>query len=164
MVTGTQTISGNVFADDGGTNGTVADGLMSGGEAGISSVAVTLYVDVDLDGIVDETDLQIATADSAADGSYSFANLPDGSFLVVVDPTDTNLPTSWGMTTSQARAVVIVRIGDRRHQLRLRSRRRRHQDADWFQPGRRGCDHQLQHRGLEPARRGRSHRPVLAIV
>ena len=69
-------------------------------ETGIGSVAVYLYRDLDGDGALDPTDPTFGVTSSAADGSYSFPNLPDLSdWIVVVDAAGTFL--SGGTQTTQ---------------------------------------------------------------
>ena len=105
---GTLTIGDTVFADDGGTSGILGDGVQSGGEAGISDVAVTLYVDIDGDGVATpDVDLVWGTAQTNATGAYSFTNLPDGDFVVVVDSSDDDIPSGWGVTTGDSHAVAL---------------------------------------------------------
>ena len=70
-----------------------ADGILDGGEAGLNGVTVSLYSDVDADGIAEPgTDDGAATtttttANNAAggglDGEYQFANLVPGNYFVV---------------------------------------------------------------------------------
>jgi uncharacterized repeat protein (TIGR01451 family) len=65
------------------------DGLQSGpGETGISGVGVSLYVDANGDGSY----VLLAVANTSAAGQYLFPNLPAGSFRVVVDISDPDLP------------------------------------------------------------------------
>ena len=69
-------------------------------ETGVGSVSVYLYRDLDGDGVLDPTDPTFGVTTSAADGSYSFPNLPDLSdWIVVVDAAGTFL--SGGTQTTQ---------------------------------------------------------------
>ena len=62
---------------------------------GLPDISVTLFEDVDGDGVIDiGIDALIATTSTAADGSYLFGNLPDGNYLVTVDEADPQFP--WG--------------------------------------------------------------------
>lgn len=79
---GTNSIQGNVFRDANNNS------LYDGGEKGLTPITVTLSADLDGDGDYQ----QIASVDSASDGSYSFSNLPDGDYRVVVDHADPQLP------------------------------------------------------------------------
>jgi len=111
-IQGTLNISGTVFEDDGSGVGAVsADGLLNGSEPGHGSVTVTLYLDNNADGIIDITDTIWASTVSANDGTYSFANLPDGNFIVEIDKTDVDLftgsTTGWGLTTAENFAVTL---------------------------------------------------------
>lgn len=114
LITGNNTLSGTVFKDDGVTGGIYGNGTQDGTEAGIGAgVIVSLYYDVDGDGLLGSSDLLYGTTTSAANGSYSFTSLPDGPFLVVVKKYDgatsdginnavndaTFGATGWGSTT-----------------------------------------------------------------
>ncbi|MEL6589494.1 MAG: SdrD B-like domain-containing protein [Bacteroidota bacterium] len=74
------------------------DGLI---ETGISYIGVTLYVDLNRDGVYDT----VRTTQTNFLGNYSFDDLPDGDFEIVVDSTDNGLPTdpvgnAYSLTTS----------------------------------------------------------------
>ncbi len=73
-------IRGTVYDDING------DGSISAGDAPIGGVVVTLYADANDDGIPDGPAL--ATTTTLTDGTYVFANRPNGTYLVVeTDPT-----------------------------------------------------------------------------
>ncbi|NNC88897.1 MAG: hypothetical protein HKN82_10615, partial [Akkermansiaceae bacterium] len=65
LLTGNNSLGGTVWKDSD------RDGTLNGGETGIQDVQVSLYFDVDGDGVIDEGDPLIATRDTAADGTYS---------------------------------------------------------------------------------------------
>jgi len=90
IITGNNTMSGNVFQDTGtGVGGIFANGTKDGTEPGIGAgVIVTLYYDFNGNGEVDSSDIQYATTTTAAAGTYSFSNLADGPYLVVVKKYD----------------------------------------------------------------------------
>ncbi|MBX3061138.1 MAG: hypothetical protein KF770_32160, partial [Anaerolineae bacterium] len=84
------------------------DGIQDGGaETGIANIGVTLYYDANGNGVLDDSDPQVATATTDGAGAYTFANLPDGRYIVVVDAADTDLPIGYGPTTPQTRAVAL---------------------------------------------------------
>ncbi len=84
---GNSTLGDTVFVDWN------ANGTEEVAEEGIGSVTVWLYEDQDGDGAVNHaTDALVATTVTAADGSYSFSNLPAGNWIVVVDLADPDLP------------------------------------------------------------------------
>ena len=87
--TGSSTIGDTLFTDWDG------DGTQDAGDEGIAGVTIFLYEDEDGDGVVDPEDALIATTTTAADGTYSFAGLPADDYTVVVDETDTDLPSTW---------------------------------------------------------------------
>ncbi|MCP3877540.1 MAG: DUF11 domain-containing protein, partial [Sulfitobacter sp.] len=85
-------------ADPSGTIGSIgnyvwldenADGVAQSNEVGIAGVTIDLYVDGNSNGLIDPGEQRIATVTSAADGSYSFTNLPADTLSYVVDVTDT---------------------------------------------------------------------------
>ncbi len=81
-------------------NDTDGDGVRDGGETGQGGVTVTLRSDGDGDGVYESL---VATQTSAGDGSYEFANLPAGAYLVSVAP-----PSGRSVTTSVAYAVNLA--------------------------------------------------------
>ncbi len=94
---GTNTIGSQVWFDDGAGGGSIADGTQDGAEAGIPTVDVNLYYDFNNNGVLDDDDILYSTQTTIADGSYSFTNVPDGLFFVIVDESDIpigNVPTT----------------------------------------------------------------------
>ena len=90
LVQGNNSLSGTVFKDDGvGASTIYGNGVKEANEGGIGAgVIVTLYYDVNGDGLVNTGDLVYGTTTTAAAGTFSFSNLPDGPFLVVVKKYD----------------------------------------------------------------------------
>ncbi|HVR40222.1 MAG TPA: SdrD B-like domain-containing protein, partial [Thermoanaerobaculia bacterium] len=89
LITGNNTLSGNVFKDNGTGGGTYGNGTKDGTEAGIGAgVVVTLYYDANADGVVDSGDITYGSTTTSAAGAYSFTTLPDGPYLVVVKKYD----------------------------------------------------------------------------
>ncbi|HRQ37163.1 MAG TPA: SdrD B-like domain-containing protein [Chloroflexota bacterium] len=85
-----------------------ADGIQDGGaETGIADIGVTLYYDANGNGVLDDTDPQVAATSTDGSGGYTFGNLPDGRYIVVVDAADNDLPVGFGPTTPQRRAVAL---------------------------------------------------------
>lgn len=95
VVLGNNMLSGTVFRDI-GTGGLFANGLKDSAEAGIANVTLSLYMDTNNDG---KGDVLVGTAVSNGSGGYSFANLPDGNFVVVIDTADPDLPVGYTTTT-----------------------------------------------------------------
>jgi phosphatidate phosphatase APP1 len=105
VVTGSFAISGTVFNDD-GAGALYADGVKDPvSESGIASVDVLLYYDADSDGVVDDGDILVDSTTSAGDGTYSFASLANGSYLVVVDTADA--PAGTTLTTDETLPVTL---------------------------------------------------------
>lgn len=63
------------------------DGLRVDTEDGVDGVALSLYLDVDVDGIPDST-TPIATTNTDADGYYIFDGLTAGTYIVGIDPSN----------------------------------------------------------------------------
>ena len=89
IVTGNNSLSGNVFKDDGVTGGIYGNGVKDGLEAGIGAgVSLTLYYDLNGDGAIDSGDVPYGSTTTSVAGAYSFSSLPDGPFLVAVKKYD----------------------------------------------------------------------------
>ncbi len=74
------------------------DGIQDSGEEGLPNITVLLYEDEDNDGVRDPEDALIATTATDANGVYTFNNLPNGNYLVVVDTADADFPPSHTQT------------------------------------------------------------------
>jgi hypothetical protein len=78
---------------------------LDGGEAGLESVALTLYADVNADGVLDANDTVIASTTSAADGTYSFLHVCIQNTIVAVTvPSDTG-DFTYTLTTAGTQAI-----------------------------------------------------------
>lgn len=107
LVQGPNRIEGTVFADN-GAGAAFANGVRDTGEGGLNGVAVSLYYDTDGDGTAESL---YVTLDSAGDSTYSFANLPDGIYSVVIEPQDPSVPATYGLTTVVAHLVSLDPTG-----------------------------------------------------
>ena len=74
-------IGNRVFYDDGGTTGTLNNGIMDGDEAPVENVRVELYRD-DGDGAFDAGDSLVNYDETDANGYYLFDQLPPGDYFV----------------------------------------------------------------------------------
>lgn len=99
IVTGA--ISGTVFTDSN------ANDTHDTGETGLQDISVTLYSDINSDGSVDAGDTIVRIAYSDTNGDYSFSNLPDGNYLLLVDSSDTDLPAGLTLGGSNPLAVTL---------------------------------------------------------
>ncbi len=99
LVTGSNSIGDVVWHDADG------DKSVDAAETGIASILVELYWDANGDGSLDSSDLLITSAVTNGSGAYSFANLPDGDYIAVVDRADPDLPDGYAPTTRTALAV-----------------------------------------------------------
>ncbi|HEX5688490.1 MAG TPA: SdrD B-like domain-containing protein, partial [Roseiflexaceae bacterium] len=102
LVRGANTLSGSVFQDTGAGGGSYGNGVRDGAEASISNVVVSLYLDLDGDGV---GDLLVGRVPSAS--TYSFANLPDGTYIVSVDDGDATIPAGYTNTNVTTRTVAL---------------------------------------------------------
>jgi hypothetical protein len=85
---GTATLSGFVY-DDGGPGITSPGNTITGEDTPLTGVIVTLYNDLNSNGIAEPGEL-VDTTVTLPDGSYSFPNLANGNYLVVeTDPLGT---------------------------------------------------------------------------
>ena len=99
LVLGNNGLSGTVFADIGTGGGGFANATQDGAEAGLSNILVSLYYDYNTNGVYDGPDLLLYSTNSATNGFFSFTNLFDGQFLLVVDYLDADLPNGYTATT-----------------------------------------------------------------
>lgn len=83
------------------------DGAVDSGEAGLANVTVRLYQDANGNGVVDPGETLLAKTETDAAGNYSFTNLPAGDYVVVVDESDSDIPTS----LSASRNPIAVTLG-----------------------------------------------------
>ena len=75
------------------------DGARDPGEAGVPNVTVSLYSDANRDGTIDPgVDIILATDITDSDGKYLFEELPNASYIVVVDTADPDFPTDVSAT------------------------------------------------------------------
>jgi len=112
VVEGPNSIGDTVFLDDGSGGGTALDGVQNGTEPGIASISVNLYWDKNGDGLLDGDDVFLSTTATDGSGNYSFPNLPDGDYIVVVDKTDADLPYGYSPTTADEIAVTDLGVGN----------------------------------------------------
>jgi uncharacterized repeat protein (TIGR01451 family) len=86
------TVGDRVYRDDNG------DGTQAANEPGINNVTVQLYRDNDANGIFSVGDTLVATTVTATvngnAGSYQFTGLTPGKYVVRVDSTDVDLPST----------------------------------------------------------------------
>ena len=96
-----------VFNDNGqGDGGTADDGIRNGDEPGISGVTVTLYRDVDNDGVFEpggDDGVALGSLVTDADGKYLFSGLADGWYWVSLDSTQAAL-TGFSLSPTAAPA------------------------------------------------------------
>ncbi|MCA9168668.1 MAG: hypothetical protein KDB23_13430 [Planctomycetales bacterium] len=111
LVAGTLSISGKIFLDDGGVGGTSGDGLRQAGETTyLTNISVTLYPDLDGDGVLDpdeEAAPRTTTVSAGATGDWSFTNLPDGQYLVQIQADDPDRPTGYVLSTDEVIPVTL---------------------------------------------------------
>ena len=88
------------------------NGSQDAGEEGLSNITVYLYEDEDNDGVIDPEDAIMATTSTDANGNYSFPNLPDGDYIIVVDPSDADYPGNHAQTEDADGACPSVTCDD----------------------------------------------------
>ena len=89
VITGNNTLGGNVFQDTGTGAGIFGNGTKDGTEPGIGAgVVVTLYYDLNGDGVAGSGDIVYASTTTSAAGAYTFSNVADGPYLVVIKKYD----------------------------------------------------------------------------
>ena len=99
IISGGATISDVVFLDNGDGGAAIGDGLQSGTEPGLSGVTVKIYNDKNDNGKLDQTDIYVSQTVSLSDGTYSFVDLSDGDYLIILDLNDADIPVGLTNTT-----------------------------------------------------------------
>ena len=104
-------LSGTVFRDDGAGGAITGDGVRGGSETFLPSVGVSLYLDEDGDGKLDDGELLWeTTSSSTVDGSFSFTQLPAAKWLVMsaTRNTDTDVPVGYVPSTDTLVPVTLT--------------------------------------------------------
>jgi uncharacterized repeat protein (TIGR01451 family) len=76
-------LSGTVYEDDG--YAVPGNGSFDTNDVAISNVTITLYRDINSDGVADANE-EIASTVTDTTGDYLFSNLPDGDYIIVETP------------------------------------------------------------------------------
>ena len=100
LVNGEYAIDVVVFEDDGTASGVYANGFQDGGENGLGNVTLALYLDKNRDGFIDGGDILLKTDSTLTGGAFTFNNLVDNYYVVVVKEEDTDIPNLWQNTTA----------------------------------------------------------------
>ncbi len=100
LVADVNTVSGQVWDD------VDFDGVLDGGETGLSGITVNMYYDADADGVLETSDILIQTTTTDGSGNYSFQFATTASLLVEI--TQTTLPAGYAMTTDNIETAVFA--------------------------------------------------------
>ena len=111
-ISGTGQIGNRVWRDDN------ANGLQDASETtNLNNIGLTLYWDRNGNGVLDNTDVPVATQNSGAatdsdesNTNYNFTGLPDGNYLVKIDKTDADIDAvalGHALTTPDVFAVTL---------------------------------------------------------
>ncbi len=108
VLLGSNSLSGTVFFDIGGTTN-YANGNLNAGESGMSNVLLTLYYDLNDDGILNNADIELYTTNSIGTNvvNYSFSQLPDGYYIVTVDRLDPDIPFGYTITSNSFQTAAL---------------------------------------------------------
>jgi len=107
---GTSSVTALVWEDE-NSNGVYE----SGTESIIPYVTVWLYIDLDGDGIIDDTDPLVMTdLDVDGDGSHTFSQLPAGNYIVKLNSDDDDIPVGLINTTASQFHVDDLAAGESR--------------------------------------------------
>ena len=94
--TGSLSLGDMVFYDWNG------NGSQQTNEEGMAGIPISLYYDANSNGVVNiGTDPYIGSATTLSNGFYQFSGLATGNYIVVVDPSGTNLPNQVLCTADQ---------------------------------------------------------------
>ena len=105
FIQGVNALGDRVWRDDGTGGGLLGNQAQDGAETGITGVTVRLYYDLDGNGVADAGDPLVGTTVTDATGTYGFADLPDGDYVVAVDAADPDLPAGYTPTTPTTWAI-----------------------------------------------------------
>lgn len=90
-----RSIGDTIFNDLGGTNG-----VQDAGEPGMAGVVLSLYRDIDGDGVIDVGDTLVGSVTTDANGQYLFSGLTDANYIVSVPiPSGYNFIPNGGVNT-----------------------------------------------------------------
>ncbi|HHC74021.1 MAG TPA: DUF11 domain-containing protein, partial [Thiothrix sp.] len=70
------------------------------GEAGVPQINVKLYKDNDGNGQINGSDAELASVDTDSLGAYTFNGLSNGSYIVVLDENDSDIPATQQLNAS----------------------------------------------------------------
>ena len=105
FIQGVNALGDRVWRDDGAGGGLLGNQTQDGAETGITGVTVRLYYDLDGNGVADPGEPLVGTTETDATGTYGFADLPDGDYVVAVDAADADLPSGYTPTTPTTWAI-----------------------------------------------------------
>ena len=105
FIQGVNALGDRVWRDDGAGGGLLGNQAQDGSETGITGVTVRLYYDLDGNGVADAGDPLVGTTQTDGSGTYGFADLPDGDYVVAVDAADADLPAGYTPTTPTTWAI-----------------------------------------------------------
>jgi|GEM_PF-835390 len=90
-------ICGTVFQDNN------EDGLLTAGEAGLPNVDLTIWIDINKNGVVDPADRLATTITTGPNGEYEFITGSNVQFIIVID--QSTLPLDYDLTTAPIQIV-----------------------------------------------------------
>ncbi len=99
LLLGNNALGDLVWRDDGAGGGYLGNQRQEGGETGITGVTVRVYYDANGDGVVGAGDYLVSSTNTGVNGLYGVTNLPDGTFVVAVETTNSNVPYGYTPTT-----------------------------------------------------------------
>jgi len=105
FILGVNALGDRVWRDDGTGGGLLGNQAQDGSETGIAGVTVRLYYDLDGNGVADAGEPLVGTTETDETGTYGFADLPDGDYVVAVDAADADLPAGYTPTTPTTWAI-----------------------------------------------------------
>jgi uncharacterized repeat protein (TIGR01451 family) len=76
-------------------------------EPGIANISLSLYHDVNGNGVLDPGDMLYDQTVTDAAGAYLFSGLPDAKYLIVIDNTDRDVPPGYCLPSSQPNVMAV---------------------------------------------------------
>ncbi|MEL7531948.1 MAG: SdrD B-like domain-containing protein [Bacteroidota bacterium] len=102
-----RSLAGQVFADT--ASGVLyANANQDNGERGIPNLKLSLYLDLNENGLLDDTEPQLRSQNTDVNGNFQFTHLPAAEFVLELDTDSSLLPQSWLLHDASSQQAVSL--------------------------------------------------------